>query len=80
MDSSRTVTLARGWSIGHGAKKRPGGVDRALGEPTHGGDGSVRGLSCTTRHYLKLLTIPQEKSYVNFCASVRAPREANAAR
>ncbi len=22
-----------------GAKKRPGGVDRALGEPTHGGTG-----------------------------------------
>lgn len=24
-------------------KKRPGGVDRALGKPTHGGDGSVSG-------------------------------------
>ena len=30
------------------AAKRPGGVDRALGEPTHGGDGSVSGRLITT--------------------------------
>lgn len=28
-------------------KERPGGVDRALGKPTHGGDGSVRGQVIT---------------------------------
>jgi len=47
MRLDRQELLQRLFEIPQIQQKRPGGVDRALGEPTHGGDGSVSGhISC----------------------------------